>query len=129
MHIWRVCVRVQSMKGHRGEVLAIDWSGDSQYIRSGSSLYESLLWEPHSGQRVRACMCSPYLPSLNYLQPIDKLCTQMVKVNRRRNRVEPFAALFFAHGIIHTVYLQTPDPACRPGITAPAYTKHVLRWS
>ena len=41
-------------------------------------------------------------------------------------RVEPFAVQFWALGI---VYLPAPEPARRPGITPPPYTKHVLIWS
>ena len=48
------------------------------------------------------------------------------KVHRLRNKVEPFAALLWALG---ELYLPTPDPARRPGITPPLYTKHVLIWS
>ena len=44
----------------------------------------------------------------------------MGKVDRLRNKVEPFAALFWALGI---------DPARWPGITPSPYTKHVLIWS
>ena len=36
-----------------------------------------------------------------YIEAIDKLYTQMGKVDRRRNRVEPFAALCWALSIIH----------------------------
>ena len=46
----------------------------------------------------------------------------MKKVNRLRNRIEPFAALFWALGNV----LAKPDPAYRPGITPPPYTRHVL---
>ena len=49
----------------------------------------------------------------------------MGKVDRLRNKAEPFAA-FFA---LTALYLPTSDPACRPGITPPPYTKHVLKWS
>ena len=46
------------------------------------------------------------------------------------NKVEPLAVLFWALGIVHcTVYLPTPDPARRPGITPLPYTKHALIWS
>ena len=44
----------------------------------------------------------------------------MGKVNRLRNRLEPFAALFSALG-----NAPTPDPARRVGTTPPPYTKHV----
>ena len=37
-------------------------------------------------------------------------------------RVKPFAALFG----LSTLYLQPPDPACRPGIAPPWYREHVL---
>ena len=47
----------------------------------------------------------------------------MGKVDHLCNRVEPFAALFWALGIVRT---NTHDPVRRPGITAPPYTKHVL---
>ena len=50
----------------------------------------------------------------------------MGKVNGLHNKVKPFAVLFWALGI---VYLPTPDPAHRPGITPPPYTKLVLIWS
>ena len=49
----------------------------------------------------------------------------MGKVDRLRNRVESFAALFW----LSALYLPTPDPARRPGITAPPFTKYVLIWS
>ena len=42
----------------------------------------------------------------------------MGKVDRLHNKVEPFAALFWA--------CLTPDPARRPGITQQPYTKHLL---
>ena len=60
--------------------------------------------------------------SLESQWAIDKLYTQMGKADRLRNRVEPFAALFWALGIV-------PHPACQPGITASLCTKHVLIWS
>ena len=47
----------------------------------------------------------------------------MGKVDRLRNRVEPFAALPCSQ------HLLVPDPARRPGIALPPYTKHVLIWS
>ena len=47
----------------------------------------------------------------------------MGKVDRLYNRVEPFAALFWALGIV------LANPARWPGITPPPYTKHVLIWS
>ena len=47
----------------------------------------------------------------------------MGKVDRLRNKVEPFAALIWA---LYS-YL-TPEPARRPGITPPPYTKHVYIW-
>ena len=56
---------------------------------------------------------------------IDKLYTQMGKVDRLRNRFEPFAALFLALGIV----LANGGPCPPPGITAPPYTKHVFIWS
>ena len=40
----------------------------------------------------------------------------MGKLNRRRNRVEPFVALFWALDIVQ--YLKTPDPARRHHSTA-----------
>ena len=49
----------------------------------------------------------------------------MGKVDRLGNKVEPFSALFWALSIV----LAKPDPARRPGITPPPYTKHVLIWS
>ena len=49
----------------------------------------------------------------------------MGKVDRLRNKVEPFAALF----ALSALCLPTSDPACRPGITPPPYTQHVLIWS
>ena len=48
----------------------------------------------------------------------------MGKKDRLHNRVEPFAALFWALGIVQ--YLPTPDPPRRPCVTAPLYTKHGL---
>ena len=51
----------------------------------------------------------------------------MGKVDRPRNRVEPFAALFWALGIVP--YSPKPDPARRPIITPLLYTKHVFIWS
>ena len=45
----------------------------------------------------------------------------MGKVNGLHNKVKPFAVLFWALGI---VYLPTPDPAHRPGITPLPYTLH-----
>ena len=50
---------------------------------------------------------------------------KMGKVNPLCNRIEPVAALFW----FLAMYLPTPDPARRPGITPPRYTKHVLIWS
>ena len=47
----------------------------------------------------------------------------MGNVDRLRNKVKPFTALFWTLGIV--LYLSTPDPARRPGITLPPYTKHV----
>ena len=47
----------------------------------------------------------------------------MGKVDRLRNKVEPFAALIWALG---SVYLPTTDPARRPSITPQQYTKLVL---
>ena len=47
----------------------------------------------------------------------------MGKVDRLRDRVEPFDARFWALG---NVYLTTPDTARWPAITPPMYTKHVL---
>ena len=44
----------------------------------------------------------------------------MGKVDRLRNRVEPFAALFWALGTV------LANPARRPGITPPPYTKHMV---
>ena len=46
----------------------------------------------------------------------------MGKVDRLRNRVEPFAALLWALGIECT-YILTLDPARWPGITPPPYTQ------
>ena len=46
----------------------------------------------------------------------------MGKVGRLRNKVEHFAALFWAFGEV----LSTPDPARRPGLTPPPYTKHIF---
>ena len=46
----------------------------------------------------------------------------MGKVGRLRNKVEHFAALFWAFGGV----LSTPDPARRPGLTPPPYTKHIF---
>ena len=48
----------------------------------------------------------------------------MGKVDHFHNRVEPFVALFWAHGI--ELYLPTPDPARWPGITPPPYINHIL---
>ena len=51
----------------------------------------------------------------------------MGKVDLLLNRVEPFAALFSALGIVHCVqYLPTPDPARQPGIAPPLYSQHFL---
>ena len=53
----------------------------------------------------------------------------MGNVDRLRNKVKPFTALFWTLGIV--LYLSTPDPARRPGITLPPYTNHVMlpvRW-
>ena len=51
----------------------------------------------------------------------------MGKGDRLHNRVDLFAALFWALVIVQ--YLPTPDdPACRPGFTPPLCTKHVLIW-
>ena len=53
----------------------------------------------------------------------------MGNVDCLRNKVEPFTALFWTLGIV--LYLSTPDPARRPGITLPPYTNHVMlpvRW-
>ena len=50
----------------------------------------------------------------------------MGKVDHLHNRVEPFAAQFWDLGI---VLANTSDPARRPSITPPPYTKHVLIWS
>ena len=46
----------------------------------------------------------------------------MGKVDRLHNKVEPFGALFWVLGIV--LYLRTPDPARRPGITPPPYRQH-----
>ena len=46
----------------------------------------------------------------------------MVKVDRLRNRVEPFVVLFWALGIVLD---KTYSPARRPGIIPPPFTKHV----
>ena len=46
----------------------------------------------------------------------------MGKLGHRRNKVEP---LFWDFAL----FWLTPDPARRPGITPPLYTKHVLIWS
>ena len=51
----------------------------------------------------------------------------MGKEDRLGYRVEPFAALFWALGIVLYIY-PTPDPVRRPGITPPPYTKDLL-WS
>lgn len=48
-------------------MLAIDWSLDNQYLRSVSSLYESLFWEPHSAQRVRETRVTVLAVSLHML--------------------------------------------------------------
>ena len=45
-------------------------------------------------------------------------------MDRLRYKVKPFAALFWALGIV--LYLPTPDPARLPAIPPPPYTKHVL---
>ena len=52
---------------------------------------------------------------------IDQLYTQMGKVVRLCNTVE-FILLLPCFGL-SALYLLTPDPACRPGITAPLYTR------
>ncbi len=43
----------QCLKGHRGEVIQLDWSTDSRYIRSVSSLYELFFWDVDAGVRVK----------------------------------------------------------------------------
>ena len=48
----------------------------------------------------------------------------MGKVDRLR-----LAALFWALGIVLANTCDLTLPACRPGITALPYTKHVLIWS
>ena len=49
----------------------------------------------------------------------------MGKMDRLPNRVETFAAQFWALSNVLAIPI-TPDPASRPGITPPPYTKHVL---
>ncbi len=44
----------QTLKGHRGDVLQVDWSSDNRYLRSVSSVYELFFWDVDSGLRVRA---------------------------------------------------------------------------
>ena len=50
----------------------------------------------------------------------------MGKVDRLHNRLDSFAALLWALGIVLAKHL---THACRPSITPPPYTKHVLIWS
>ena len=46
----------------------------------------------------------------------------MVKANRLYNRIEPFAALFWALGNVPTrAYTEKGDPARRPDIPQPSY--------
>ena len=45
----------------------------------------------------------------------------MSKVDRLCKRLDPFAAMFWALGIVLYYYLPTSDTARRPGITAPPY--------
>ena len=52
----------------------------------------------------------------------------MVKANRLYKRIEPFSALFWAFGIVHTIaYTAIGDPARRPGIPQPLYWHGTVR--
>ena len=52
----------------------------------------------------------------------------MVKANRLFNRIEPFAALFWALGNVLAAYTETGDPAGRPGIPQPSYWHELYGW-
>lgn len=46
-------VKKRTLKGHRGDVLQVDWSSDNRYLRSVSSVYELFFWDVDSGLRVK----------------------------------------------------------------------------
>ena len=52
---------------------------------------------------------------------IDKLYTKIGNVFRLHLRIEPFAFLFWALGIVLCAYTETVDTACRPGIPEQQY--------
>ena len=52
---------------------------------------------------------------------IDKLYTKIGNVIGIHLRIEPFAFLFWALGIVLCAYTETVDTACRPGIPEQYY--------
>ena len=52
---------------------------------------------------------------------IDKLYTKNGNVFRLHLRIEPFAVLFWALGIVLCAYIETVDPACRPVLALAQY--------
>ena len=52
---------------------------------------------------------------------IDKLYTKIGNGFRLHLRIEPFAVLFWALGIVLCAYTETVDPTCRPGIPQQLY--------
>lgn len=44
--------RIGKCSGHSSAVLHVDWSSDSQYLRSNSMDYEVLFWTAHNCRQV-----------------------------------------------------------------------------